>query len=543
MATQEQAQALLQQNQALAAELAALRQEMDAMRAAGFGAPRTGIDTKALGKPDHFSGPGWRDWSIVFRSYMAALQPGLSALMEKAEHSEDVVTNAALSPDQIAASTQLYFCLVMICKDSALTRIINAGQNEGLSAWRALCRFHEPTTSARSAALLQEVLAFSFEGELQSRLELFDREVARYEMISKEMVGDNIKIGIVTRQMPDGPLKQHVLLNLDRLDSYAKVRQELEAVHRAQVAALSQTSPMDIHAVNATKGSKGKGRGRGAGVSGKGKEDKGDVVCHHCGRRGHMKRDCWHAQASGGRGKAKGKGKSSTQGPAAPSTQQNGKDNIKCWKCGQKGHLAKGCTKGVASLEKGSGGPTSSATSPAVSGLYLAAITEWAPRLDALGGDAGKHITFGIDSGAAMTCAPMTAAPDYPAVPDKEAGKVYESATGQQVIDEGVSRLVCMQNGKVRIIKTRRAGVTKPLLSVHDMTQQGLRVVFEKDHGFAEVIQTGERIPFVHKNKVWELTMDVVPYKEAEAVLHGLDKTGEKAVSGKGHFGRQAAGP
>eukprot|EP00971_Amphidinium_carterae_P228593 4534035-Amphidinium_carterae.1 len=54
------------------------------------------------------------------------------------------------------ASTTLYYILVMICRGSPLTRVINAGQEEGLAAWRALCRFHEPTSATRQASLLME---------------------------------------------------------------------------------------------------------------------------------------------------------------------------------------------------------------------------------------------------------------------------------------------------------------------------------------------------------------------------------------------------
>ena len=47
-----------------------------------FGFNRT-IDTRVLGRPDHFEGiPGtWRDWSTVFRAYAAACEPRLEQLM------------------------------------------------------------------------------------------------------------------------------------------------------------------------------------------------------------------------------------------------------------------------------------------------------------------------------------------------------------------------------------------------------------------------------------------------------------------------------
>eukprot|EP00974_Lingulodinium_polyedra_P114612 11096729-Lingulodinium_polyedra.AAC.1 len=46
------------------------------------------IDTRLLGKPDSFDGAtGWRDWSVVFRSYVAACNTRMGTLM--AAHESD----------------------------------------------------------------------------------------------------------------------------------------------------------------------------------------------------------------------------------------------------------------------------------------------------------------------------------------------------------------------------------------------------------------------------------------------------------------------
>ena len=51
---------------------------------------------------------------------------------------------------------------------------VNAGAQEGLEAWRAPVLHHEPTSLTRNAGLLQELLNFSFEGEITERLVQFD---------------------------------------------------------------------------------------------------------------------------------------------------------------------------------------------------------------------------------------------------------------------------------------------------------------------------------------------------------------------------------
>eukprot|EP00971_Amphidinium_carterae_P311691 6195173-Amphidinium_carterae.1 len=74
--------------------------------------------------------------------------------------------------------------------------------------------------------------------DLETRFEEFDRLLAKYETMSKTKVADDIRVGVlVVRQLPEGALKQPVLLNMDRLDTYSKVRAELIGVLRAQQAA------------------------------------------------------------------------------------------------------------------------------------------------------------------------------------------------------------------------------------------------------------------------------------------------------------------
>eukprot|EP00971_Amphidinium_carterae_P040207 789007-Amphidinium_carterae.1 len=148
----------------------------------------------------------------------------------------------------------------MVCREAPLTRVINAGEGQGLMAWRALCRHYEPASAAREASLLLEILSFPLSGDIQLRLEEFERLVAKYEAIAKDKLTDGLRVGVVCRSLPEGPLKQHVLLNLDRLDTYGKVRTEIISVLRAQQAATPGATPMEIGAFMDPKG-KGKGRG------------------------------------------------------------------------------------------------------------------------------------------------------------------------------------------------------------------------------------------------------------------------------------------
>ena len=134
---------LLQQNQELATHVQALQQRADSAEAALAQArsstpsathhPVSAIDTRIIGKPDTFDGQkGWKDWSIVLKSYAGAINPNLQSLMERAAQSTTPVLNASLPHDQAQLSAQLYYILIMVCKSTALTRVVNAGPSEGI---------------------------------------------------------------------------------------------------------------------------------------------------------------------------------------------------------------------------------------------------------------------------------------------------------------------------------------------------------------------------------------------------------------------------
>ena len=60
-------------------------------------------------------------------------------------------------------------------KEMALTRVVNAGAQEGLQA----------------SGVLQELLNFNFEGEIAARMSQFDRDIDRYEKASGENFPNN----------------------------------------------------------------------------------------------------------------------------------------------------------------------------------------------------------------------------------------------------------------------------------------------------------------------------------------------------------------
>ena len=141
--------------------------------------------------------------------------------------------NATLTQSEASCSTQLYYMLVMLCNGTALTRVVNAGAQEGLEAWRCSVLHHEPTSLTRSAGLLQVLLNFRFEGETAARMAQFDRDIDGYEKASGETFPENIRNAVALRILPGGPLKQHLVLNRAQLTTWVTLKAEIDNVRLA----------------------------------------------------------------------------------------------------------------------------------------------------------------------------------------------------------------------------------------------------------------------------------------------------------------------
>jgi hypothetical protein len=361
----EQNRVVTQQYQDLAARferagetINQLQAELQQQRAAGVPVGRPpaahGLDTRNLGKPDVFSGETskWRDWSIVLRSYISAADHNATALLAHAETSREPVRNLALDAASSAISSQLYYVLVMTCRGPALDRVVNSGPGEGLEAWRQLTLANDPRTGTRHAGMLLELLSFSFEGDILARLEAFERDLAKYEQSTGERMPAGIKIGTVVRQSPEGALRQHLIMNMDRFQTWESFKHEIQNVKRAQAAAQSGPSPMNLDTLeNATPESltglanqilslaKGKGKGKGKN-KGKGKSNQSASPCPICNKPGHTKSECWYQTAGKGQPQQSAKGKSKGKGKTKGG---RGNDTRQCWHCNQTGHISSQC--------------------------------------------------------------------------------------------------------------------------------------------------------------------------------------------------------
>ena len=197
----------------------------DVLHCVGRRRREVGVDTQLLGKPGDSSNAqdAWRDWSTVFKGYVGAAVPHLQKLMDDVAKATEPTPNVTiLEDDDRAASTQLCWMTLMICKGAALNTVSMAGDSEGLEAWRQLTEKYEPKMRTRFAGQLMSILSFSFQGDTTERITAWEREIATYERDSGKTVEDEINIGTVLLRLPESLLKTHLLMHVDKLVSETK---------------------------------------------------------------------------------------------------------------------------------------------------------------------------------------------------------------------------------------------------------------------------------------------------------------------------------
>ena len=150
----------------------------------------------------------------------------------------------------VEASVALYYMLVLLTRNEPLNIVVNSGAGEGLLASRRLVQRYDSAAATRLAGLLLNLIYWSFAGDIQSRMELFDRELQRYETGAREAVSLNLRVGMVLNGLDKGPLKDHLLLNSAKYLTWQEFKSEIVNYRRATqaVADSGGVTPMDVGA-------------------------------------------------------------------------------------------------------------------------------------------------------------------------------------------------------------------------------------------------------------------------------------------------------
>ncbi|CAK0818994.1 unnamed protein product [Prorocentrum cordatum] len=452
-------------------EAAQARQAADEARAAAPAqresavpaAERWAAEVRTIGKPEHFDGTRWPDWSVVFAAYVGATNLRMADALQRAARAGAPVLNATLEGDDVEISRQLHYWLVQTCRAQALDVVLNSGALVGLEAWRQLNHCYEPQVCTIYAGLLMQLLNWDFSGELLTRMEAFEREVSLFEGQTGEQLSNAIKIGIVLQGLLDSPLKQRMILNAERLEQWVQFREEIVNVRRAQAAAAAISGgpmPMELGGFGGKGGGKGGEMERGHGYP---QPHHSVGPCRNCGRQWRAKKDCRFTDEGKGGGAGAGRG----------SAQR------KCYKCNQLGHVAKDCEqREVAAVEGGR-----ESLRMAIRGLFLNALDK--------GNAVQGACDLLLDSGIAS---------------EELFGKLLELGA----VARGPRKLVMgVDSGAATTVMPKESFAG--LASVSEVVDAGRAIVFGRERSFARNESTGLEINFARRNNVYEVELDAHP--------------------------------
>ena len=460
--------------------------------ASGGGPHGFGIDTRMLGRPDTFDGneSKWGDWSTVMKAYAALCNASLVSAMPASEvEAQEKRNNDLRDQLDVEASVALYYMLVLLTRNEPLNIVVNSGAGEGLLAWRRLVQRYDSAAATRLAGLLLNLMNWSFAGDIQSRMELFDRELQRYETRARESVSLNLRVGMVLNGLDRGPLKDHLLLNSARYVTWQEFKSEIVNYRRATqaIADSGGVTPMDVDAF--TKGDKGRGRSAGKGTQ--------DQTCHNCGGRGHFKKDCkkpgggahWSDSRTKGKPKSKGKGK-------GWKDQNRDKKTVNAVEDDDEEEYRDEEEQEQPENEEGLGA------------MFVCSLSK-----QRVGSNGETVIDIGIDSCAAASVIPRGLL-QLPVRRDGRGGTYY-TATKEPISDEGLQIVEgrAHGDGPTLVGRFRVASVSRTLMSLSQMVEQGIKVVFDstagKDSSHLVIKKCGVKIPLVKKNKVYVLPWHV----------------------------------
>ena len=296
MLRQEQVMMQLQQERAQQVQIHTPRNEVGASSSGGEKEFAL-VDTRTLGKPEIFKGDSseFGDWSFIFKSYVSCIDMRYADLLERCEQGRNPMVNRAMSPLEQNMSSKLYFILVMLLRNRALDIVYNCGVGEGFEAYRRLYEQYHPRVASRYVGSLSLILATRFGQDLEAELEGFDKTIRRYEMESGKTIDEEMLLGIVVNGVQDQSIRDHIIRNSSRLNTYKALRDEL--LEMARTNRVLQQMPVAME-IGATK------------------------ECRYCHKMGHIKADCRKRladEAKDTKGK-KGSGKPRTHA-AAPDQE------------------------------------------------------------------------------------------------------------------------------------------------------------------------------------------------------------------------------
>ena len=220
------------------------------------------------------------------------------------------------------ASDSLYFVLTMTLGETPMM-LRQAGESgHGFLFYRKLARKCDPTVSTRGLGMLRGIVNYKLpHKDFQAGVVAFELACARYMTKTKKGIDNDIKVNVALENAPREIQKQLELqVDEDRNMTFESLVQKVDDwIHRrANVDACTKIpkhdpDAMDVDALWEDGGGKGKGK---------------DIICHNCGKPGHVQKDCW-SKGKGGKDGKGGNGGKGGKGDYGGKGGYKGKDGYK----------------------------------------------------------------------------------------------------------------------------------------------------------------------------------------------------------------------
>ena len=339
--------------------------------------------------------------------------------------------NATLTQSEASCSTQLYYMLVMLCNGTALTRVVNAGAQEGLEAWRCLVLHHEPTSLTPQCGSVARALELQLRGrDGGSSGTARPRHRPLRESERRDVPRDVARRTVETTLCPQQCSVDHVGDSESR-DRQCQTRTSCSSTPQAMDLSAHGTQELDSFPERQIA-AKAKAKDKG-----KPKDTAPTTPCPIRGKTAGTT-SLMVGRTSSARTGARAKTPANIQ-------HQGNKDkkSAKCWNCNGTGRLFQRFSEEDTELD----GCGESRTTVFIQWCNRRDNVEWFLLECLRGRDRAEQLRIkegvlvtGIDSGAARSLVLAGEISGYPVERDSEAGRVCTSAIGEREFDQGKQR-------------------------------------------------------------------------------------------------------